>query len=953
MSAISARHLLARALAVLAGLTLIATAHGAEKRRVWGGGEKGWAGWTASGGWVQHSAARAGNPDPTRPHWESGEQTTGTLRSPVMTLEEDYLQFWVNGWDGEGLAKGKNHFTLRLAQDGSILRERHPTQGDNFIACNWIVSDLKGQSVYFEADDGLAGNGYAWIGLAQVVGVRVDTSAGGSPYRALTPAPWFKKSELSMAERGGIPFICANRPSLFEEKGPVRLEVGCRARHLFLLGMTTTSDQGCNGWSLDYSIIFFLGDEVGRIRVVYRDGVSEEYPLIMGENVWWGQRFFEFPEPFASESAAQKILERTLRLYPARPQADGRYLAVIEPRPVAIQYVELADAPAKLGVPVLSAVTVEVAESEQPAQSEPLSATPLKPEMRRFIKTMALRHDVKDAKIQKDLDALRGVMYATESNFPRHVALDVPARYQGPRVRFEGDRYAEVLTNMFHHNVQDIRDKVDQEGVYHTSTKDAPSWGEYHGFGTFKKKQGQYFFQYWSRDMGRSMQELAALGFLAEPRRNAEWAFKEARVWSSGRSDLKLGGRDTLPPHWCRTLNMPDLATEGPLTGCFENDGHGLTCLEVYQVWRHMPDGNAWAKAHWDDIQAAGDWILWQFAHPELSKATDVLWTQSECAGGKGHTIYADFLCMEALRGLAEIADAVGKPDKAKAWLERAELMQKGIERNYIVSDSKYGKTWTLKSAGWPNRSTPLGPIICLADRRGLDPGEDDPAWRAITAATYQELIDATKPFGYYGAAMGYGQGFFSQAALLLDRMRDATTMMQWAARETYNAHYKPYIVPEGSIIDKGGKNMFRMADIGNGVQEAEIVKSMRVLIGVDDLKPERLRLLPRMPYGWTAISIEQYPALVRRRGETRQALLSYKLRRDKQGGMSFDLTSDRPLPAGEVRLGPFVQAPAASGVRLNGRPVPATVERSGDSFWTRVQIPDGATQFNVKVKGK
>jgi hypothetical protein len=85
------------------------------------------------------------------------------------------------------------------------------------------------------------------------------------------------------------------------------------------------------------------------------------------------------------------------------------------------------------------------------------------------------------------------------------------------------------------------------------------------------------------------------------------------------------------PPHWCRIINIPS-SNEGN----FENDGHGLISLFLYKLWQRLPDGEEWLRKHWRDIELAGDWIIWQFENPDKSGATDVLLTDSECAGGYG-----------------------------------------------------------------------------------------------------------------------------------------------------------------------------------------------------------------------------------------------------------------------------------------------------------------------------
>ena len=210
-------------------------------------------------------------------------------------------------------------------------------------------------------------------------------------------------------------------------------------------------------------------------------------------------------------------------------------------------------------------------------------------------------------------------------------------------------------------------------------------------------------------------------------------------------------------------------------------------------------------------------------------------------------------------------------------WRDRAEKMRQAIPARYLVDDPKYGHVWTLQDAGWPNQSTVLGPLIFLADYKGFAPQDDDPAWRAANEGAYQRLIGTYKPFGFYGWAMGYGQGFVTQAALLLDRMKDVTPMLEWTARETYDPQVASFIVPEGVQVDPSGTYVFRTGDQGNGVQEAEIVKIFRILIGVDDNEPKRLRVMPRMPYGWTEIAVDRYPALVESDGKIETAQLHYE----------------------------------------------------------------------------
>jgi hypothetical protein len=203
-----------------------------------------------------------------------------------------------------------------------------------------------------------------------------------------------------------------------------------------------------------------------------------------------------------------------------------------------------------------------------------------------------------------------------------------------------------------------------------------------------------------------------------------------------------------------------------------------------------------------------------------------------------------------------------------------------------------------------------------------------------VNEATYQRLIDTYKPFGFHGQAMGYGQGFVTQSALLLDRMRDATQMLDWAAKEIYDPRDGSFIVPEGVQIDPTGRFWYKIGDLGNGVQEGEIVKMLRLVVGVDDTRPDRLQLFPRMPYDWRTITIAKYPITFRSAGRLQTAFLNYKLRRSGDQ-MDLRISSDRDIGPIAVRLGPFAEQPQARSALVNGQaPAGATIQHSGDSWW-------------------
>jgi len=760
--------------------------------------------------------------------------------------------------------------------------------------------------------------------------------------------------------RFGVPFLKQVLP--LQRGGSAQVSVGARTERIFLLGMTegvkASDDADEPPYSLnpgrnarlpafawrdprDDSNRLIVGDELGRIRVEYADGSEQDFPLRLGEGVWFGRGFYDFQEPFPEDAQLRHAFSEALRLYPAKALADGDYIAVIDPKPVPIRSIEVVSSPTKQGTLVVKGITVETKNAEDMSTATALKPGMFPKEFEQFVHTRALRPlRTGHGQWEEPITRLKRALYTSDEQFRGvDVAPSTPQGYAGPTVAFRGSVFAEILANVFRYNLQDIVAKVDAEGMYHTSTEGATSWGGYRGVGTFRRDVGGYYGESYTRDMGRSLNELAQLGNLRAPERCADYDLRTARLYAT---DLALQYEGVqMPPHWSMVLNHPRKSS-------FENDGQGLAILFLYKLWQREPDRGAWLRARWPDVKAAGDWILWQFAHPQISGAKNgLLHTTGESADGSGYSVYPDAICMHALRDLAVMADSIGESQSAAAWQARAAEMQAAISAGYIVHDPKYGPVWTLNYANWVYKGTVLGPLIFQADDEGFAPEDGDPQWRAANEAAYRRLIDSYKPFGFYGQAMGYGQAFVTQSALLLDRMRDATTMLDWAAKEIYVPRLDQlgmgsYVVPEGVQIDPTGRYWFHIGDLGNGVQEAEIVKMLRLVIGVDDTHPDRLQLFPRMPYDWSEIAVSKYPVVFASEGRLDTAQLVYRERRSGEG-IELHLAADKNVGPMAVRLGPFAEPPTAASVRVNGAVPPgAAIEQSGDSWWLRFTVPVG-----------
>src|SRR5581483_4661041 len=128
------------------------------------------------------------------------------------------------------------------------------------------------------------------------------------------------------------------------------------------------------------------------------------------------------------------------------------------------------------------------------------------------------------------------------------------------------------------------------------------------------------------------------------------------------------------------------------------------------------------------------------------------------------------------------------------------------------------------------------------------------------------------------------------------------------------------------------------------------IVKALRIVIGVDDARPERVRLFPRLPDDWNEVAVENYPVVFERGGRTDTARLHYQLNRSGNR-MTLAVGADRDLGPVAIRLGPFRSQPSTASVQVNGQPQTGEIERSGGSWWIRFSARVGEARLTVAAE--
>lgn len=885
----------------------------------------------------------------------SGESSVGIIRTPDFIVNASSIKIMAMGWDGNDGSANKNRIELVESSTQKVLSTLSPPLSDIPSPISFDTSNILGKKVFLRFVDANSDIQFAWMGIHSIDAgdnfrIRLDAASKLKGWKS-NAAP------EALIEQFGIPFLTNMKSAFMDE-----VKLGIEAKRLLLLGMNVPDDS----W-------YWIGDKLGEISVRYRDGSIDRYPLIVGESLWWGKRFDLYQEPFTNFADARKAFKDSINLYPQKPVSNGMYIASIETKKGGIiESVAIEPNPTSMQFGKIFGITAELSDnSKLYSRFSTAKGVVLDNSLLEFYSSKSLRKSNSNQDIAKNgTNTLRNIMYCTPENFPNDFAVDEVSGYTGPKISFDGDKYAKLVTNIFNHNADDMTYKVTDDGVYHTSTYDA-AWYGYNGFGCFtldenaptRNHSGFYYDEAWTRDLGRTLLELISLGYTDKAKLCADWCLKMARIWEEGDSpDLLIDGK-RLPRHIHRILQFPSTIVGA---GCFENDGHGLTAMFIYNLWKRLPDRDEWLRSRWVDIKGLGDWVVWQLENKDISRATDVLWSDSEGSGWNittGYSIYCDLPQIEALRGLTIMAESIGENETADKWRKVADGLKAAAEREYIEKDDKYGMTWTTKYAGFGLSST-LGPLILPSDLRGFKTESNYPEWYSYNEAAYQRIKDTFRL-----NAMGYGEGFIIQSALLLDKMSDAEELVKLTAKAIYNPTHRPYIVPENVAANEDNTVFCRMGDLGNGVQQAEILKAIRLMAGIDDADQTMLRIMPRIPKSWNKAVVKEMPALIGNDGEWVNSKISYDLDIKRDSAM-MTINSDKELQGLSLRLGPFdpkllkepsdgnniAQANAEEAYRepeitVNGAKHNGQLIMSGDSHWIWITISEANNKYAVEVK--
>lgn len=887
----------------------------------------------------------------------AGETGTGILQSPEFQAPSK-ITFSLSGHSHQK----KNEVRLVESVDGKVLRQAAVPGSDRLQKIDWDLADVAGKQVRIELCDGDNGTGFAWLAFG---GLEPSLVAMPKEGDASLPKDWTAKvSQPTTLLEDGIPFVTDHLTSPGLE-GKVTTIPGpaVPAQYLFLLGGLASGDSAHPAWgTADSAVGHFVGEEAGSIRIVYESGAEETVPLTYGLSLWWKGPYRSSPAPFSTDPKYRDLLDKSLCVANGvdgyLPEDKPYYLRIaLKPEPV--QQLEIHDSAIKAGYPIVEAITfvpgphakqagayrVEKGGAENPARMAWLEAHTIQ------------GADPLGGGRREALDALALFCHTTTSDLNQKTIQSVqpqisPEVFPGPKVRFAGTPEAEILTSVFYENMWETHGRIFEDGMVSESREKASN---YNGFGGWTPDLGPFFRNAYTRN--RSLTVLAHAGFLDKAELGMDYFDKWLLYFPHAFPEIQMDGKP-VPGHATVIANTPHVYFDSlrhvgwPTRyttrdfGNPETDGHGMLMLDHYRIWAKQGRPAEWVKQRWEAIHEAAEFIPWALDHPKLSFSEHgLLYSESE-GGMSTESLYANTPCYFGLLAYAEMAEAVGEKDLASRWREQAERLRTAMEAWFPKKSEEWGDIWDpSKAAGWGYDQGVLAPILFGLDLYGYDPlGKLPEGWAERTRRSYEMILTKLKPAGCAPIGFGYGQGYFTESALLLDRTREAEDALNWVARLCFAPRQpNPFRVPEGAVVATDGSKWRRWGDLGNLYQMVEACYSLQVMIGIDDGMADALKIMPRTPASWNQAEVKGWPVRVQSGGKSVLAKLDYSQERTGKG-LLLSLKSDQPIDHWSVRLGPLDMASSSEKAKLtvDGKAVEVPVVQSGDGTWAWINLEGG-----------
>jgi hypothetical protein len=331
-----------------------------------------------------------------------------------------------------------------------------------------------------------------------------------------------------------------------------------------------------------------------------------------------------------------------------------------------------------------------------------------------------------------------------------------------------------------------------------------------------------------------------------------------------------------------------------------ELDGTANIAIALALLWHRLPLRAAEADAIYEFLHRSASPL--GYIHHVLADRP-LIPGHGEFGGGMGvdglhMNVVQNGLCRLALMAGALVETKAGDLVAAGRHGEAADRLARNVRRHLIADDG--GWTWCISpdtlrpdpavlNAEWNRGFAGIIGVACMqADVLGFSTDSVDWLGLAQDTATLERLAASPvrramfardgmwpqfdhAPSHQYLTSPSYGQGYAIQTLLLLDRMGEAGRAIDYLARATFQ-------LPAGYKVDRDSPYWFyerilapefpdiASFDQGCGaltvVNVTEPLKAARLIAGIDDTHPDRLRLIPRVPPTWSGYRAERWPVL-------------------------------------------------------------------------------------------
>ncbi len=438
------------------------------------------------------------------------------------------------------------------------------------------------------------------------------------------------------------------------------------------------------------------------------------------------------------------------------------------------------------------------------------------------------------------------------------------------QLRFYGSKTAEL----FSREVEASFRGVLQENFYPQARDGFPA-----GFISASAPGMPWAGTMWTRDAGTFMRELVMRGYDAHASLLAECLMHLVRKNQQG------------------FYAFPRYFRRGEPGSGTEFDGTGAIVIAMAELWERLPQGNP-TRQHIRQFLFQPSSPVAYFAYA-LQKKPLIAGTGEFGCGmripGECYNVVQNGLIALALQAVARMADQIGQPAAAEQDRLLAHKIRDAMDKYLVASDGSW--IWAIDTSTMkPDPAVLNSPVnlgtgslngvaAMYADVQGFLPIES--SWKGIehSEKTFQDLYETPlrkKEFDRYGiwsqtdrlakglgTSPSYGQGYATQDMLLFDRLSMAGKALSWLANATYQPlpGYKLhrasryYFYERTYSPDAEGKvNLAEGCGALNLVNVSEPLKISRLLLGVDDLNPLYVRLIPRIPPGWKGVEADNWP---------------------------------------------------------------------------------------------